>query len=383
MIATPSDDSTKALSGEVDALPREVLDKLARFHFDKARFLALSKRVSGSSAADNFVKGRLDAPGPEDIVDLKAPAASGAFRDKGLSLLAEGKSALVVLAGGMATRMGGVVKALVPAIEGKTFLELRLAERASLEKQVGRPVPLWLMTSAATDGAIRDALGPLVDGERTAVFPQRLSLRLTPDGGLFRDASGNVSDHAPGHGDLIDALKDSGLLQAFVARGGETISVANLDNLGATLDPAIIGLHVSHGKPVTCEVVDKLASDRGGIPVRHDGRTVVLEEFRIPQTFDPATVRVFNTNTFHFTARALSSLNIDWSYFVVTKKVDGKPAIQFERLVNEITSYLDSVYLRVPRSGAESRFLPVKDYDELAARKDELLAVARSRGMLG
>jgi UTP--glucose-1-phosphate uridylyltransferase len=382
MTSTPSDDHAGELSREVDALPRAVLDKLSYFHFDKARFLELSKRVSGSSASDNFVKGRLEAPGTEDVVDLKPPPASQAFHEKGMELLSQGKSALVVLAGGMATRMGGVVKALVPAIEGKTFLELRLAERASLERRVGRPVPLWLMTSAATDAAIREALGPLVDGERTAVFPQRLSLRLTPDGGLFKDAAGNVSDHAPGHGDLIDALKDSGLLQRFVAKGGETISMANLDNLGATLDPAVVGMHVNHGKPVTCEVVDKLASDRGGIPVRHEGRTVVLEEFRIPPTFDPATVRVFNTNTFHFTARALASLSVDWSYFVVTKKVDGKPAIQFERLVNEITSYLDSVYLRVPRSGPESRFLPVKDFDELAARKDELLAVARSRGML-
>ena len=33
------------------------------------------------------------------------------------------------MAGGMATRMGSVVKALVEALPGRTFLDLRLAER--------------------------------------------------------------------------------------------------------------------------------------------------------------------------------------------------------------------------------------------------------------
>jgi UTP--glucose-1-phosphate uridylyltransferase len=158
--------------------------------------------------------------------------------------------------------------------------------------------------------------------------------------------------------------------------------VANLDNLGATLDPAIVGFHVARGRPVTCEVVDKLASDKGGIPVRHDGRTVVLEEFRIPPSFDPAQVRVFNTNTFHFDASALAAKDTQWTYFVVEKKVSGRPAIQFERLINELTSYLDTTYLRVPRTGAESRFLPIKDREELARRQPEIEAVARSRGMI-
>ena len=117
MTSTLSNDLSGELSDELAALPRVVLEKLSRFHFDKARFLELSRRVSGSSASDNYVKGRLEAPGAEDVVDLKPPPENRAFHEKGLELLSQGKSALVVLAGGMATRMGGVVKALVPAIE--------------------------------------------------------------------------------------------------------------------------------------------------------------------------------------------------------------------------------------------------------------------------
>ena len=194
--------------------------------------------------------------------------------------------AFVTLAGGMATRMGSVVKALVEALPGRTFLDLRWA--SSARSRTRRPSGTVLFhTSPRHEAALRAALGHRVDGERIAVFAQRLSLRLTAAGDLFFDSEGKPSEYAPGHGDLPDALKQSGLLGRFVGRGGRAVMVSNLDNLGATLDPVILGWHLDHGLPVTCEVVDKVGSDRGGIPVRLDQRPVVLEEFRLPEGFDP------------------------------------------------------------------------------------------------
>jgi UTP--glucose-1-phosphate uridylyltransferase len=277
--------------------------------------------------------------------------------------------------------MGGVVKALVEALPGQRFLDLRLNEATALERRAGRRVPIWLMTSHATDQAIRDALGTRRDPDYLETFTQFLSLRLTPDGHLFLDSKGEPSMHSPGHGDLPEALVRSGLLERFVARGGRIVTIANIDNLGATLDPLIIGFHLSHGKPVTCEVVDKLGTDRGGIPVRMGDRAVVLEEFRIPPSFDPASVRVFSTNTFHIDAPTLCKLQMDWTYFTVEKKVEDKPVIQFERLINELTSGLSTQYLHLPRTGKGSRFLPVKDNKELEQRQGEIALVARDRGM--
>lgn len=372
------------LSGELAELPKTLAERLAAHRFDRRAFLDLAERLR-TGDTDNRVKEPVAPPEPADIVDLP-PAGSPeakAHEKLGLELLAQGRVAMVVLAGGMATRMGGVVKALEEAAQGKTFLDLRLAEQSALERRTGRRAPLWLMTSAATDAKIRDYLGGRLEPDTLTTFPQRLGLRLTPEGRLFRDRDGNPSDHAPGHGDLVDALRDSGLLARFVARGGRIVTVANLDNLGATLDPVLLGLHASSGRPVTCEVVDKVGSDRGGIPVRMGRRTVVLEEFRLPEGFDASRVRVFNTNTFHLDARALAEAHVPWTYFVVRKTVDGRPAIQFERLLNELTSYMDTTYCRVPRTGAESRFLPVKDREELAARREEIERVARARGMLG
>jgi UTP--glucose-1-phosphate uridylyltransferase len=371
------------LDAQLAALPSDVRATLERHGFDRSRFFSLAARLASGAPEDNLVRGKLSAPDANDIAQLPP---SGPERTRleeiGKMALTEGQVALVVLAGGMATRMGGVVKALVEALPGRTFLDLRLREIDSLERIYGVAPPLWLMTSHSTDEPIRDALGAHVDGERIGVFSQFLSLRLTPKGEVYVGADGRPSEHAPGHGDLPDALKKSGLLGKFVSRGGRVVMVTNLDNVGGTLDPAIIGWHLSHGQPVTSEVVDKLADDRGGIPVRVDGKLCVLEEFRIPKTFDPASVRVFNTNVFHFDARALNDLDIPWTYFRVTKKVDEQPVIQFERLVNEVSSFLSTRYLRVPRNGVDARFLPVKDNEELAKRRGEIEQVARARGML-
>jgi UTP--glucose-1-phosphate uridylyltransferase len=357
---------------------------LLKAGLDLARLRQHMDRVRSEAPEDNFVRGAIAAPAAHEIESLPPRDSEeyAVLERRGREALEAGQVALVVLAGGMATRMGGVVKALVEALPGHTFLQLRLNEAESNTRRYGKPPPLWIMTSHATDQGIRAALGSRLDGERIATFQQLISLRLAPDGGLFIGNDGKPSIHAPGHGDLPEALQRSGLIQSFVARGGRVVMMTNLDNLGGTLDPAVIGHHLTHGDPVTSEVVDKVGSDRGGIPARVDGRLVVLEEFRIPPSFDGNSVRVFNTNVFHFDAQALSELAIPWTFFRVSKKVDGREAIQFERLVNEVTSHLPTHYLRVPRTGPDARFLPVKDVDELAARRAENELIARTRGML-
>jgi len=322
----------------------------------------------------NRVRGTVLAPRPEDLDDLPARRGEEGTRleQLGLDALGRGEVAMVVLAGGMATRMGGVVKGLVEAVPGTTFLEARLAEQAYWQARTGTDLPMWLMTSHATDEAIRSALGDRIDGRAVATFVQGTSLRVTPQGRLFLEPDGGPSVHATGHGDLPDALRASGLLDPFIAGGGRYLWLMNLDNLGATVDPLVLGWHIEHGAPLTVEVVDKAEGDRGGIPVRLDGRPVVLESFRLPDGFDEHAVRVFNTNTFLADAAALRDLSMRWSWFRVEKTVDGRPAIQFERLVGELTSGLRSRFLRVPRDGDESRFLPAKDWPELEANRSRL-----------
>lgn len=373
------------LAQEINALPQPLAKELQRNGFSAELLLRLASSMGEDPDARNRLASGVQAPLAEDLSVLPEPGTEqhASLEKLGVESLRRGELAFIVLAGGMATRMGGVVKALVPAVADKTFLDLRLSEKAHWSKLSGRPVPLWLMTSYATDAKLREALGPRLNGDDLATFQQNISVRLTEDGHVFREDDGDPSIHAPGHGDLPEALRRSGLLERFLARGGKYVWIANIDNLGAAVDPVILGWHIRHGAPVSVEVVDKVGSDKGGIPVRCDGRRMILEEFRLPRSFDPTTVRVFNTNTFVVTGRDLHDLRMDFTWVQVTKKVGDRKAVQFERLVGEITSALDTRFLRLPRDGASSRFLPVKDMDELEKRREQIKQVAAARGMLG
>jgi UTP--glucose-1-phosphate uridylyltransferase len=389
--------SDTELRRELSTLPAALRARLDASGFDPERLVRLAAplfarargEATGGRDERNRIAGLVEAPKPEDLPDAPRPGTPDHVRlaAVGAAAIERGELAFCVLAGGMATRMGGVVKALVEAFDGRTFLDLRLRENASWSERAGRPVPLWLMTSEATDGPIREALARKGNPAHVATFTQDLGLRLTREGRLFCGAEGQPSTYSPGHGDLPDALRRSGLLSSFVAGGGKYVWIANLDNVGAAIDEALLGLFIERAADVMVELAPKAEGDRGGIPVWADaddgdgGRTrrlQVLEEFRLPPAFDANDVRVFNTNTFLVHADALLHAKVRYAWFEVEKKVGDRVAVQFERLLQELTTALPSAYVRVPRG----RFIPVKDFDELARRRDEIKETARAHGML-
>jgi UTP--glucose-1-phosphate uridylyltransferase len=373
----------KDLEASLQALPQPVR-KLLDEHGFSPHWLIEQARLSRAGRRTNEVSGEITPLDSQELTTLpeKGTQRHKELSDRGVEALRRGECALAVLAGGMATRMGGVIKALVPAAYKRTFLELRLGEQETLEQTYGKRPPLWLMTSHATHEGIEEVLADKLTDLSLALFRQGLSVRLTQSGEIFRTSDGEPSLHAPGHGDFVDSLNRSQLLHRFVEAGGKYILATNLDNLGGGLDPVLIGMHLEGECAVTCEVVEKNEGDRGGIPTKLDGKPVVLEEFRLPRDFDPNSVSVFNVNTFAFDAERILDLNMDWTYFEVTKMVEGKPAVQYERLINEVTFHLPTNYVHVPRVGPDSRFLPVKDHDDLNRYHEDLHAIAKTRGMI-
>lgn len=364
------------LAAELDALDPDTAAALEHWGFDRSRLLGWAEHLLPGDGASNRVRGEVTPPLPEDIDSLPDRTSDEGRRLEllGLEALRRGELAVVVLAGGMATRMGGVVKALVEIRPGLTFLDARLAEREHWSAVADAPLPLVLMTSYATDDPIRETLGNTLDGRRVDAFTQGVSLRLTPDGHLFRTAEDRPSLHATGHGDLPDSIRGAGTLGRLMDEGVRVVWIANLDNLGAAIDPLVLGKHLDGGAPLTVEVVEKVPGDRGGSPFRVDGRPVILESFRVPEDVDEDSVAVFNTNTFLVDAAELRDLDMAWTWFRVEKSVDGRPAIQFERLIGELTSALRSSFLLVPRDGPESRFIPAKDHAELDANRAAISA---------
>jgi UTP--glucose-1-phosphate uridylyltransferase len=383
--------ASESLAKAISQLEPALRERLRKGGFDPNTFLALAGTLRGDAVARrrtrNVVRGAVAAPSPGQIAKLPAEGTPehAALFELGQAALRRGEVAFCTMAGGMATRMGGVVKALVPVIGDRSFLQMRLAENANASRTAGRAVPLWIMTSEATHAAIEQALANEgASGRDARAFRQNLSLRLTLDGEMFSDREGRPSEYATGHGDLVDALRRSGKLSPFVAGGGKYVWITNVDNLGASIDPVVLGHFVAQaatGVALQCEVCRK-EGDKGGIPVHAEGKLQVLEEFRLPPEFDPTTVHVFNTNTFLVQAESLLNVPFTWTYFEVEKTVDGRPAIQFERLLQEMTAQIPTTYLEVPRDGIGARFLPVKDFDELERRRPTIERVARARGMV-
>ena len=110
---------------------------------------------------------------------LPLPAQGSGERSEaheaGVEALRDGRIAQVVLAGGMATRFGGVVKAVVEVIDRRSFLDLSLGETARLAAALGTEIPTAVMTSFATDAVVRAHAAELAVADAARVLAVRLA----------------------------------------------------------------------------------------------------------------------------------------------------------------------------------------------------------------
>lgn len=348
---------------------------LEQFRFDAAKFIELQQDLAAGRFPPerNHLTEPFEPPPTQAITPWPDENGETARRwtERGRAALAAGEVGAIVLNGGMATRFGGVVKGVVEVFGGFSFLGVKLRGLRSLGE-----IPVFLMNSFATAATSAQHLRKhqhfgLPESQIHPVV-QRISMRLTPEGDLFRDSAGNVSFYAPGHGDVFDVIAESEALSRFKDRGGKCLLVGNVDNLGATLHPQILGAHLELDRPVTVEVTARAPGDTGGAPTLVGNRVAIIEGFRYPTDFDVGQIPVFNTNTFTINLDAFTNYPMTW--FRADKSVEGKPVVQFERLMGEVTSFVDAAYLEVPREGPEGRFLPVKTPDDLDALRPMLEA---------
>ena len=171
------------------------------------------------------------------------------------------------------------------------------------------------------------------------------------------------------------------MLQQLAEKGVKQVMMTNVDNLTATLDPALIAMHRRLGEPMSAEMAPKVDGDKGGAPARVDGVKQIVEGFRFPSDFDQDQIPVFNTNTLIFDLPALSG-PFDFTWFAVRKTVEGRTAIQFERLVGQLSAMMGCSFVQVARTGEDARFQPVKDPAELKARQEEITTALQARGIL-
>ncbi|AWV90166.1 UTP--glucose-1-phosphate uridylyltransferase [Bradymonas sediminis] len=377
--------SEEELWAQVSEAQRGVLEAN---HFDVEEFMALRQAyLSGElSASKNRLGGEVEVPADEDVRELpgRDSAEGRAFIALGEAAISRGEVGIVVLNGGMATRFGGVVKGCVEVFDGLSFLALKARDIG----RYGSAARMLLMNSFATAEKTaqhlraHDNFG--LNTDQIIHFNQSVSLRMAPEGELFRrDEAQNVSLYAPGHGDLQTAIRREALAE-FRRSGGKYLMMSNVDNILATLDPLVVGMHVdasSRGVQMSVEAVQKKPGQVGGFVARVDGMPQIVEHFRLPDASLKDALQLLNTNTFLFDADALEE-QAELTWFVVEKTVDGRSAIQFERLAGELSAVLKTAILKVPSTGDDSRFEPVKRREDLAQNRDRLKSLMAGRGII-
>jgi UTP--glucose-1-phosphate uridylyltransferase len=210
----------------------------------------------------------------------------------------------------------------------------------------------------------------LVDGLRPATWPADPELAWCP----------------PGHGDLYTALGSSGVLQRLLDRGYEIAFVSNSDNLGATLDPALLSYMLETGADFMMEAADRTPSDRkGGHLCRLEDGRLALREFAQcpPEESDEfqniEKYRYFNSNNIWFSLPALADLLERHDGFLPLASIfnrkpldprdpDSPAVVQLESAMGAAISIFDrATAVRIPRR----RFSPVKNTNDLLAVRSD------------
>jgi len=229
-------------------------------------------------------------------------------------------SVVIKLNGGLGTSMGlSKAKSLLEIREGLSFLDLIARQVLAQREARGGALSLLLMNSFRTRD---DSLAALEKyGELASDLPldfvQHKVPRIDVEGAEWKPvewpADRDLEWCPPGHGDLYIALASSGTLEALRARGVRYAFVSNADNLGAVLDPRILGYMAANELPFVMEVAERTEADKkGGHLARRNGQLMLREVAQCPEEDldafqDVSKHRFFNTNNLWVDLDALAA----------------------------------------------------------------------------
>ena len=299
------------------------------------------------------------------------------------------QTAVLKLNGGLGTGMGlERAKSLLPVHDGLTFLDLIVRQVLHFRQTSGH-MRLLTMNSFSTSADTRAALAkypelghpddiellqnktPKVDVKTMlpVVWEQDRELEWCP----------------PGHGDLYAVLATGGTLDRLLADGIRYVFVSNSDNLGATLDLALLTWFAQSGAPFMMEVTARTASDRKGGHLALRGEQFLLRESaQCPEadldSFQDITRhRFFNTNNLWLRldrlrdALAAAEGSLPLPLIRNQKTVDPRDknspqVFQLETAMGAaIECFPDARAVAVPRS----RFAPVKTTADLLTLRSD------------
>ena len=299
------------------------------------------------------------------------------------------RTVVIKLNGGMGTSMGmDGPKSLVPVKEGLSFLDIIVRQILHLRQNTGVRLPLLLMNSFVTHEATMAALEQYTNSSNGLTQELPLTFIQSENPKIWADslAPAEWPDDStkewcpPGHGDIYASLVTTGMLKQLLDKDYEYAFVSNADNLGAVLDPAILGYFAAEALPFLMEVADRTPADRKGghLAQRPDGQLLLRELSQCPpdeadRFQDIEHYRYFNTNNLWIHLPSLQRLLderdnlLDLPLIRNEKPIDptqpdSRRVYQLETAMGSALALFNGAQaMRIPRS----RFIPVKKCNDL------------------
>lgn len=262
------------------------------------------------------------------------------FEKIGLEYLKKQEVAILLLAGGMGTRLGSDNPKGMFNI-GKTkevFIFQRLFENAlKIVERCGKFIPFFIMTSEKNNDVTVKFLEEKnffgYDKNYVRFFVQEMAPCVDLDGKVLLEEKGRVATSPNGNGGWFNSLlKNKKAKQMLDDFGIKWINMFGVDNvLQVIADPVFIGATISGNYQVGAKVIRKVSpEEKVGVVCKKDGRPSVIEYVDISEELanetDENGERVYN-----FGVILNYLFNVDTLYkikdnqlpvHVVTKKVE-------------------------------------------------------------
>jgi UDP-N-acetylglucosamine/UDP-N-acetylgalactosamine diphosphorylase len=213
-------------------------------------------------------------------------------RQRGEAALRAGRVGMILVAGGLGTRLGfDLPKGMFPLgpVSQRPLFQILIDHLRAVSRRYNVRIPLYIMTSPATHTATEQFL---IEHQHFGLSPDDVQLfqqgtMYAVDAESFRvllTAPGEIFTGPDGHGGMLAALVKNGLLAQARARGVEHFFYGQIDNpLLTVCDPEFIGCHLLAQSELTTQVVAKTdPAEKVGVVVEVDGRTQIIEYVDLP-----------------------------------------------------------------------------------------------------
>jgi UDP-N-acetylglucosamine/UDP-N-acetylgalactosamine diphosphorylase len=274
--------------------------------------------------------------------------------DLGESLLAGGKVAAMVVAGGQGTRLGfdGPKGAFpIGPVSGRSLFAIFADTLHAARRTFGAPIPWYIMTSPANNRETQDFFEAhnCFDLPCTEVkfFAQGVMPAVDLKGRLILAARDELAWNPDGHGGSLRALAAGGMLADMAARGVEYISYFQVDNpLVPALDPVFLGYHAQASSDLSSKVVRKREpKEKLGVFGTSGGKHYVIEYFDVPDAMGAERAA---DGSLRFAAGNVA-IHILSRRFVERLTAGGRFALPFHRATKKIP-YVDETGRQVTPS---------------------------------